>query len=41
MLVLADRTLKYVHMIGGSVVEVSDTYFLDLEVPLKTLLKLA
>jgi site-specific recombinase XerD len=34
-------TMKYVHMIGGSVEEVSDTYFLGLEVPPKTVLKLA
>lgn len=34
-------TMKYVHMIGGSVEEVSETYFLGLEEPPKTVLKLA
>ncbi len=34
-------TMKYIHMIGGSVEEVSETYFLGLKEPSKTVLKLA
>lgn len=34
-------TMKYVHMIGGSVEEASETYFLGLKEPSKTVLKLA